>query len=550
MSVERMNQPPEGDEREDLPPWKDHVHPEPELPEGYLEQAQPFDEEPPPQLVRTVNLLPAPEHDLRRPDDIDGIAEQILSRTKQGVADIFDHEDYAGYEGEPTEAWARAIAEHQTGAPYTMPAYFYGAQKKVAAAIAKEGRYPLVGQCQQSVTTALCLGGWDGGTYGDIGSGIGSQPYCASLGQGFTRVPHDLKRWSDELWSDVKVGSCLFWSAESQGEGHVVVVIRKHPTDRKWQIWDTGTSFTDPSPHAAAAKGARMLWESQWWNYIPTTISRTWAFRGIGLMKGLGHPRSELKPRGRTRLLLRRRRDHKLVFRSEWIDMEAAGLPISWLLRGLRGAPFSDSIEATFCVNSPPGLTKSFPDGAPLLDCLNDAKGNAKMTWSWQWKQGYHDRKDPASWKPSASYRDAAPQPAPAASAVSPKAPAGHSAEVHEAPSEAESDPYAPENMPVLWSDPLRDAADLQEIARGRGSLKRGDRGPAVMALQRALVELGIDVPGGADGIFGRGTAEALKKVQSEAGIEATGVADEGTLLVIDKRLQAKSPELRREESV
>jgi len=70
------------------------------------------------------------------------------------------------------------------------------------------------------------------------------------------------------------------------------------------------------------------------------------------------------------------------------------------------------------------------------------------------------------------------------------------------------------------------------------------------MALQRALVELGIDVPGGADGIFGRGTAEALKKVQSEAGIEATGVADEGTLLAIDKRLQAKSPELRREESV
>lgn len=407
MSIERVDQ--EGAQAagdiEGAPPWQDVAFSEPEPPEGYTRLPESFDATPPPQLVRTVNLLPMPEHDLRGPDDIDGIAERILRRVKEGVGDIFEHEDYAGYEGVPTEAWARAIAEHQTGIPYTMPAYFYGPQKRVAQAIAQEGRYPLVGQCQQSVTSALCFGGWSGGAYGDIGAGIDSQPYCASLGRGWTRVPLDLKKWSDELWSDVKVGSCLFWSTQSRGVGHVVMVIRKHPTDRKWQLWDTGTSFYDPSPHAAAAKGARMLWESHWWDFIPATLSTSWAFRGIGLIQGLGQVKSNLKPRGRARLLLRRRRDSKLVFRSAWIDMELAGTPVSWLLRGLRGAPFADLIEATFCVNSPPGLTQSFPNGAPLLDCSADARGNAKMTWSWQWKQGYHDRKDAASWKPEAELR-------------------------------------------------------------------------------------------------------------------------------------------------
>lgn len=438
MSVDTSDPPPAGvaTDIEAAPPWQYLVLSDLELPEGYTSPPENFDATPPPQLIRTLNMIPAPEHDLRGPDDIDGIADYIFHRSREGVADIFAHEDYAGFEGEPTEAWARAIAEHQTGIPYTMPAYFYGAQKKVASAIHDGGRYPLVGQCQQSVTSALCIGGWDGGAYGDIGAGIDSQPYCASLGQGFTRVPYDLKQWSDELWSDVKVGSCLFWSTEARGVGHVAMVIRKHPSDRKWQLWDTTTSFYDPSPHLAATKGAKMLWESHWWDFIPATLSSSWAFRGIGLIKGLGSVIKDLKPRGRARLLLRRRSDHKLLFRSEWTDMESARLPISWLLRGLRGAPFSDLVEATFCVDSPPGLTNNFPNGAPLLDCLNDAKGNARMTWNWQWKRGYHDRKDPASWRSSAAYRDQALA-------------EDTAAESHDSPSEEppESDPYAPENL-------------------------------------------------------------------------------------------------------
>ncbi|WP_437586787.1 hypothetical protein [Sorangium sp. So ce1000] len=392
-------------EQEPLPVWEDMVFSEPELPDDYTATPQSFDDTPPPQLVRTINLLPFPEHDVRGPEDVDGLAAHILSRTREGIADLLDHEDYAGYESAPTEAWARAIAEHQTGIPYTMPVYFYGPQKQVAEGIARQGRYPLVGQCQQSVTTALCMGGWDGGVRGDIGAGKDSQPYCAQLDKGWKDVPLDLKKWPDELWDDVKVGSCLFWSADSVGSGHVALVIRKHPVDRKWQLWDTGTSFHDPSSHPAAAKQARMLWESHWWDFIPKSLSNgSWPFRGIALLPGLGRVKEELRPRGRARLLLQRRSDQALLFRSAWIDMEAEGLPISWLLRGLRGTPFTDRIEATFCINSPPGLTKSSPRGTPLLDCTVDAKGNARMFWNWQWKQGYHERKNAAVWQPDVPF--------------------------------------------------------------------------------------------------------------------------------------------------
>ena len=365
-----------------------------------------FEDLPPPQLVRTVNMMPHPEHGLRGPDDLDGIAGAILRRTREGIGDIFAHEDYAGYEGQPTEAWARAIAEHQTGAPFTRPAYFYGEQRKVTEAIVARGRYPLVGQSREAATTALCFGGWDGGRDGEIGAGKDAQSYCASLGRGWTDVPQELHQWPETLWSDVAVGACLFWYGESSGAGHVAVVVRKHPTDRKWQLWDTGTSFHDPISHHAAAKQARVLWESHWWDSIPLSMGAGAAFQGIGLIAGLGAVRPDLRPRGRARLLLRRRSDEKLVFRSAWLDMEAEGLPVSWLLRGLRGAPFFDQIEATFCVDSPPGLVEQFPNGAPLLDCTVDSNGKARLGWSWQWKQGYHERKDAPSWEPEAPYRE------------------------------------------------------------------------------------------------------------------------------------------------
>jgi peptidoglycan hydrolase-like protein with peptidoglycan-binding domain len=55
---------------------------------------------------------------------------------------------------------------------------------------------------------------------------------------------------------------------------------------------------------------------------------------------------------------------------------------------------------------------------------------------------------------------------------------------------------------------------------------RQGDRGDAVRALQSALIRNGIAVPGGADGIFGPKTAQAVTEYQRRHGLPATGVVD------------------------
>ena len=57
-------------------------------------------------------------------------------------------------------------------------------------------------------------------------------------------------------------------------------------------------------------------------------------------------------------------------------------------------------------------------------------------------------------------------------------------------------------------------------------SLTTGDRGDAVAALQRALIDQGF-LTGKADGIFGNMTAEAVRKAQQFFGMAQTGVADD-----------------------
>jgi hypothetical protein len=406
--------------------WEDMDPTPAEPPEEWLKNPRDFAEcdDAPPQIVRTVNLLDVPGHDLSGPEDVDGIADFLLARAKEGIDELFAHEDYNRCSG-ADEGFARSIAEHQTGIPYTMPVYFYdGSQAKIARAIVDDGRYPLVGQCQQSVTTAICIGGWDGGPLGDIGSGIDAQPAAARLGEGWTDVPLSLSDWPDDLWEQVTVGACLFWSAPcpltrdgqtcssrthvpgcGRGSGHVAMVMRKHPTERLWQLWDTTTSFNDPVAHAAVGRGSRMLWESHWWPWIPRTLSSgAWLFRGIARVGGLGEARRDLRPRGRSRLLLRRRSDKKLLFRSEWMSMEREGLPISWLLRSARGAPFCDEIEPVWCVNSACDVpSNNAPDNRPLLDVSCDPEGNAKMAWSPS--QGLHNRPRMLDWSPPGAMR-------------------------------------------------------------------------------------------------------------------------------------------------
>lgn len=58
-----------------------------------------------------------------------------------------------------------------------------------------------------------------------------------------------------------------------------------------------------------------------------------------------------------------------------------------------------------------------------------------------------------------------------------------------------------------------------------------GARGEAVTALQNALIAGGVDVFGGADGIFGSATRTALSKFQAARNITQTGSLDESTAI-------------------
>ena len=60
-------------------------------------------------------------------------------------------------------------------------------------------------------------------------------------------------------------------------------------------------------------------------------------------------------------------------------------------------------------------------------------------------------------------------------------------------------------------------------------TLRRGDQGPDVSTMQQALAELGY-LNGAADGNFGTGTQTAVKKFQTDQGLEADGIAGKKTL--------------------
>jgi len=70
-------------------------------------------------------------------------------------------------------------------------------------------------------------------------------------------------------------------------------------------------------------------------------------------------------------------------------------------------------------------------------------------------------------------------------------------------------------------------APEISELV----GVKFGSTGSAAKAVQQLLIDAGITVRGGADGSFGRVSEAALKSYQSAHGIDASGVADEATLL-------------------
>jgi peptidoglycan hydrolase-like protein with peptidoglycan-binding domain len=83
----------------------------------------------------------------------------------------------------------------------------------------------------------------------------------------------------------------------------------------------------------------------------------------------------------------------------------------------------------------------------------------------------------------------------------------------------------------VLGLSPLLlgGSASANTVTLSVTGLRQGSRGDAVRAVQQALVNQGISLPGGADGVFGAGTTSALKAFQTAKGLPATGVVDEAT---------------------
>jgi murein L,D-transpeptidase YcbB/YkuD len=68
--------------------------------------------------------------------------------------------------------------------------------------------------------------------------------------------------------------------------------------------------------------------------------------------------------------------------------------------------------------------------------------------------------------------------------------------------------------------------------------LKNGAKGDEVKVLQEALMQVGESLPaGGADGLFGNGTAEALKSFQRKNGLSADGVYGAATQRVLQSKL-------------
>jgi peptidoglycan hydrolase-like protein with peptidoglycan-binding domain len=82
----------------------------------------------------------------------------------------------------------------------------------------------------------------------------------------------------------------------------------------------------------------------------------------------------------------------------------------------------------------------------------------------------------------------------------------------------------------------------LATSSTNSGGLARGARGAAVRQLQERLIALGYSVAGGADGIFGAGTAAAVQAFQTANGLAATGVVDAATAAALAAATPSTAP--------
>lgn len=82
--------------------------------------------------------------------------------------------------------------------------------------------------------------------------------------------------------------------------------------------------------------------------------------------------------------------------------------------------------------------------------------------------------------------------------------------------------------------------AELEALRRpGAAPLGRGATGPAVAAVQQALIDMGFAVPAGAEGNFGPQTTQAVRNLQVAAGLPATGAVDAATFAALERHAPA-----------
>lgn len=94
---------------------------------------------------------------------------------------------------------------------------------------------------------------------------------------------------------------------------------------------------------------------------------------------------------------------------------------------------------------------------------------------------------------------------------------------------------FTPASKPAPAAETPASATTSSADVEGLVGLKIGSRGAGVQTLQQAIIDAGFTVVGGADGIFGVLTANALRSFQNANGLEVTGVVDAETAAVLAK---------------
>jgi peptidoglycan hydrolase-like protein with peptidoglycan-binding domain len=87
----------------------------------------------------------------------------------------------------------------------------------------------------------------------------------------------------------------------------------------------------------------------------------------------------------------------------------------------------------------------------------------------------------------------------------------------------------------LLFSPEFADDAMFSAVAQGQATISQGAKNDSVVALQKALMALGITLK--PDGSFGPKTRDALADWQKSAGLSESGVLDAETLMTMDRLL-------------